>query len=192
MCSLNIYNNKLILKSLLIYSKIFPIQNISLFKNEICITILNEYLKFVILFLKLNTFLQYKILSSITGVDFLYNKARFEINYDLLSIRFNNRLRIKIFINELDTVHSCESVHLSSNWYECELWDMFGIFFLEHSNLKRILTDYGFSGNPLRKDFPLSGFIEIRYSENKKKILSEPLELSQEYRTFNYTNPWDF
>ena len=191
MSLIKVYKNELILKSIIIYSKILPIKNISLFNNEICFIISKKYLKFVILFLKLNTFSQYKILSSITGVDFLFNKSRFEINYDLLSIKFNNRIRIKVYTDELDLIESCESVHLSSNWYECEIWDMFGIFFSNHSNLKRILTDYGFSGNPLKKDFPLSGFFEIRYNDNKKKIISEPLELSQEYRTFNYTNPWD-
>ena len=191
MCSLKIYNNKLLIKSIINYSKIVPIKNISLFKNELSIIIDNKNLNFVILFFKLNVFSQYKVLSSITGVDFLFNKSRFEINYDLLSIRFNNRLRLKVYTDELESIQSCEVIHSSANWYECEIWDMFGIFFINHSNLKRILTDYGFIGNPLRKDFPLSGFIEIRYSENKKKILSEPIELAQEYRTFNYSNPWN-
>jgi len=185
------YNNKLVLKSLKSLSKIIPVKSFCFYNNEISLYVKLEALEFILFFFKLNTFTQYRVLSSITGVDFVYNKYRFEVNYDLLSLRFNNRLRIKVCTNELAGVISCEKLFSTANWYECEIWDMFGIFFINHSNLKRILTDYGFIGNPLRKDFPLSGFVEIKYNENQKKILSEPLEFSQEYRTFNYLNPWD-
>lgn len=185
------FNNKLLIKSLKLFSKIIPIKSFCSYKNETSIYVSLEFVEFVLIFLKLNTFTQYKILSSICAVDYFFNKFRFEICYDLLSITYNNRIKIKIYTDELTSVCSIEKVYRSANWYECEIWDMFGVFFFNHSNLKRILTDYGFIGNPLRKDFPLSGFIEIKYNENKKKILSEPLEFSQEYRTFNYYNPWD-
>lgn len=185
------YNNKLLLRSLINYSKILPIKSFCVYKNEISLSVGLDFLKFILVFLKFNTFTQYRVLGSITGVDYSYNKFRFELNYDLLSVRYNNRVKIKICTNEIRGVDSCEKLFYSANWYECEIWDMFGVFFIHHSSLRRILTDYGFVGNPLRKDFPLSGFVEIRYNENQKRILSEPLEFSQEYRTLNYSNPWD-
>jgi len=183
--------NNLLFKSLTYFSKIIPIKSICLFNNEIAFIIKLKNLKFVMFFLKNNTFSQYKSLSSISGVDYVYNKYRFEINYDLLSLRYSNRIKIKICLNELQGVSSCEKIFPAANWYECEIWDLFGIFFQKHSNLKRILTDYGFIGNPLRKDFPLSGFVEVSYCENEKKIITNHLELSQEYRTFNYKSPWN-
>ena len=139
---------------------------------------------------KMHTNCQYKILTCISGVDYLYKKNRFEINYELLSLRFNNRIRIKLFISEMEIVTSCQSIYPSSSWHECEVWDMYGIFFKNHPNLKRILTDYGFEGYPLRKDFPLCGFVEIKYNELEKRIVTESIELSQEYRTFNFLSPW--
>ena len=108
----------------------------------------------------------------------------------MLSIRYNCRIKIKTFVHELYPLDSCSNLFLSGDWYECEVWDLFGIFFLNHPNLKRILTDYGFEGHPLRKDFPLSGFFELRYNEFEKRVLYEPIELSQEYRTFDYFTPW--
>ena len=124
------------------------------------------------------------------AVDF-HNKYRFKLVYELLSVRYNSRIRIKIFSHELLTVESCDTLFSAASWYECEIWDLFGVFFKNHSNLKRILTDYGFEGYPLRKDFPLSGFIEVRYNETKKRIVSESIELSQEYRTFRFLSPWE-
>ena len=119
------------------------------------------------------------------------NKYRFKLVYELLSVRYNSRIRIKIFLNELMNVNSCDKLFLTGGWYECEIWDMFGVFFTNHSNLKRILTDYGFEGYPLRKDFPLSGFIEMRYNEIEKRVIAEPIELAQEYRTFKFLSPWE-
>jgi NADH dehydrogenase (ubiquinone) Fe-S protein 3 len=185
------YNNQLLIESLKNLSRLLPLKSFSIYNNEISLYVKIDYLEYAMIFLKLNTFSQYKILSSITGVDYIYNKFRFEICYDLLSLTYNNRIKLKVYTDELTGVNSCEKIYSTANWYECEIWDLFGIFFKNHSNLKRILTDYGFLGNPLKKDFPLSGFIEVKYNENKKKIISEPLEFSQEYRTFNYLNPWD-
>ena len=134
---------------------------------------------------------QFESLCCISGVDYPYNKYRFAVVYELLSVRYNNRLRIKTSSTELLAVDSSAYVYDSAGWYECEIWDMYGVFFKKHPNLKRILTDYGFIGYPLRKDFPLSGYIEMRYSELEKRVLNESLELSQEYRTFNFSSPWE-
>ena len=134
---------------------------------------------------------QFHVLVSITVVDSLHNSNRFELNYELLSLKFNNRLRIKVYLNELSFINSCEKLFPAATWYECEVWDMFGVYFTNHKNLKRILTDYGFEGHPLRKDFPLTGHSEVRYSEDQKKVISEPVKLEQNYRNFDYESPWE-
>lgn len=187
----NIKQKKLILKSIKIILNMLPIKNILFFKDEIVILINSKFLIVILTFLKLHTHSQYNLLVCISGVDYLYKKYRFELNYELLSMRFNNRIRIKLFFDELTSIPSIDKLFSSASWYECEIWDMFGIFFSNHSNLKRILTDYGFEGNPLKKDFPLSGYIEIKYNEAQKRIISESIELSQEYRTFNFLSPWE-
>jgi NADH/F420H2 dehydrogenase subunit C len=144
-----------------------------------------------LLFLKNNILCQFKILSCISGVDYPANKYRYRIVYELLSIRYNSRLRVKIFNYELMPVNSCEQLFPTAAWFECEIWDMFGIFFQNHSNLRRILTDYGFEGYPLRKDFPLSGYVEMNYNEVQKGVKEESIELSQEYRDFDTYSLWE-
>lgn len=137
---------------------------------------------------------QYKILSCISGVDFLGTKIntfyRFSVVYDLLSLTYNTRLKIKIFLNELSFLSSSTSIFINSNWWEREIWDMYGIWFSNHPDLRRILTDYGFDGFPLRKDFPLVGFYEVVYDFKKKRIVSQPCEFSQEFRNFSFENIW--
>jgi NADH dehydrogenase (ubiquinone) Fe-S protein 3 len=182
--------HKLILKSITSLVKILPINTVLFFNNELNLVIEPKFLINTLIFLKYHVLSQFKVLTLISAVDYLHKKDRFELNYELLSIRFNNRIRIKTKLNEVLGINSCEFVYSSANWYECEIWDMFGIFFFKHSNLKRILTDYGFEGNPLRKDFPLSGYVELKYNDIYKRIVNEPLELAQEYRTFNFLNPW--
>jgi len=120
----------------------------------------------------------------------LLKKYRFAVIYDLLSLTFNNRIRVNIFITDLTIVTSSVNVFLNANWWEREIWDLFGIYFAKHPDLRRILTDYGFEGFPLRKDFPLSGYIEVRYDENKKRIITESIELTQEFRLFSFETPW--
>jgi len=111
--------------------------------------------------------------------------------YDLLSVSYNNRIRIKVYIDELEPIKSLTFLFPCANWWEREVWDMFGIFFFDHPDLRRILTDYGFEGFPLRKDFPLSGYTEVRYDQNQQRVICEPIEqFSQEFRSFNFTNPW--
>jgi NADH dehydrogenase (ubiquinone) Fe-S protein 3 len=142
-------------------------------------------------FLKNNVCCQYKVLSSISGTDFPQKFARFEISYDLLSLRFNNRIRVKTQVDEVTSLESSTPLFKCADWYEREIWDLFGVFFANHSDLRRILTDYGFEGHPLRKDFPLTGYVEVRYDEAIKRVVCEPVELSQEFRQFDFASPWE-
>ena len=174
----------------MLFKKIFPFILYQTFYKEESITLLKEHLLFVIYCLKYHYRSQYHLLVSISGIDFLGNKYRFGIAYELLSLKFNNRIRLKIYLNEVSSVISITSQFINANWWEREVWDMFGIFFKKHPSLRRILTDYGFEGFPLRKDFPLSGYIELRYDTFKKKLIAEPLELAQEYRFFSYESQW--
>lgn len=171
--------------------QILPIINYTLYKNELSINIPTKKLVPILFFLKNHTNSQFKILSEICAVDYINNENRFEIIYNLLSIRFNSRLKIKIKINEFQSIDSIIEIYKAANWCEREVWDMFGICFNNHSDLRRILTDYGFEGHPLRKDFPLSGFLEVFYNELKKRVVYEPINLSQQYRLFEFNNPWD-
>jgi NADH dehydrogenase (ubiquinone) Fe-S protein 3 len=171
--------------------QILPIINYTLYKNELCINISSKKLIPILFFLKNHTNSQFKLLSEICAIDYINKKQRFEIVYNLLSIRFNSRLKVKININELQPIDSIISIYLAANWCEREIWDMFGIFFSNHPDLRRILTDYGFEGHPLRKDFPLSGFLEVFYNELKKRVVYEPINLSQQYRLFEFNTPWN-
>jgi NADH dehydrogenase (ubiquinone) Fe-S protein 3 len=184
-------NKKLIIKSLRELSKTCPLEKIQVFNDNLILIVKPKSLVNTLLFLKNHVMFQFKVLTCISGVDYPANKYRFQVVYELLSVRYNYRIRVKTFTHELLGIESCEKIFLAAGWYECEIWDMFGVFFKNHSNLKRILTDYGFEGYPLRKDFPLSGFIEMRYNEIEKRVVNEPLELCQEYRTFNYLSAWE-
>ena len=137
-----------------------------------------------------NSSIPFDQLIDITAIDYPENLPRFEMVYLLLSTALKKRLTVKILVNEGDLIKSCVSIFKSANWSEREIWDMFGIFFSGHPDLRRLLTDYGFEGHPLRKDFPLTGHSEVRYSEDKKKVISEPVKLEQNYRNFDYESPW--
>lgn len=139
----------------------------------------------------LHTNMQCKMLIDVTAVDYPSRAQRFEVVYNLLSVQYNMRLRIKASVDELTPVPSVSHLYPSANWFERETWDMFGICFLHHPDLRRILTDYGFEGHPLRKDFPLSGYVEFRYDDSKKRVISEPVELAQEFRYFDFASPWE-
>ncbi|XP_046390531.1 NADH dehydrogenase [ubiquinone] iron-sulfur protein 3, mitochondrial [Ischnura elegans] len=134
---------------------------------------------------------QFTNLADLTAVDVPSRTYRFELVYNLLSLRFNSRIRIKTYTDELTPIDSSCEVYNASNWYEREVWDMFGVFFANHPDLRRILTDYGFEGHPFRKDFPLSGYVEVRYDDDKKRVVIEPLELAQEFRRFELSSPWE-
>jgi len=144
-----------------------------------------------ILFLKTNEKCKFKQLIDITAVDYPQKEKRFKIVYLLLSHENNLRLIIKINIDEKEKVPSITKIFPSANWMEREIFDMYGISFKDHPDLRRILTDYGFEGYPLRKDFPLTGHTEVRYSEDKKKVIYEPVKLDQEYREFDSQSPWE-
>ena len=159
--------------------------------KNIYINIENENLLEVIAFLKNNNETKFKQLIDITAVDYPEKEKRFKIVYLLLSHEFNSRVLIDFFINENEIVTSLTSIFPSSNWMEREVFDMYGIKFKDHPDLRRILTDYGFIGHPLRKDFPLTGHNEVRYSEDKKKVIYEPVKLEQNYRNFDYKSPWE-
>ena len=144
-----------------------------------------------ILFLKTNGKCKFKQLIDITAVDYPDNERRFKIVYLLLSHENNLRIVVNLNLDENVEVPSITKIFPSANWMEREVFDMYGIKFKDHPNLKRILTDYGFKGYPLRKDFPLTGHTEVRYSENKKKVILEPVKLDQEYRNFDFESPWE-
>ena len=145
----------------------------------------------VILFLKNNENTSFKQLIDITAVDYPENEKRFKLVYLLLSHEFNSRILIDCFVNENEIPPSLTKIYPSANWMEREVFDMYGIQFKNHPDLRRILTDYNFNGYPLRKDFPLTGHKEVRYSEEEKKVIYEPVKLEQNYRNFDYESPWE-
>jgi NADH dehydrogenase (ubiquinone) Fe-S protein 3 len=171
--------------------KVLPIINYTIYKNELSIKIPFNKIIPIFFFLKNHTNCQFKILSDLCVVDYIIKKERFDVVYNILSVRFNSRIRVKVSITELQSIDSIISIYKAANWWEREAWDMFGIFFFNHPDLRRILTDYGFEGHPLRKDFPLSGFLEVYYNELKKRVVYEPINLSQQYRLFEFNSPWD-
>ena len=144
-----------------------------------------------ILFLKTNQKCKFRQLIDITAVDYPQKEKRFKVVYLLLSHENNLRLIINTSIDEKETIPSITKIFPSANWMEREVFDMYGISFKDHPDLRRILTDYGFDGYPLRKDFPLTGHTEVRYSEEKKKVISESVKLDQEYRDFDFESPWE-
>ena len=130
-------------------------------------------------------------ISDLCGVDYPTRAKRFEVVYNLLSLKHNSRIRVKIAADEATPVPSVVEVHPSANWYEREVWDMYGVVFDGHPDLRRILTDYGFEGHPQRRDFPLTGYVELRYDEDKKRVVYEPVKLNQAYRSFDSLSPWE-
>ncbi len=166
--------------------------NVSIIKHEqLYLNINSENLIDVVIFLKTNKETKFKQLIDITAVDYPEKEKRFKLVYLFLSHEFNQRILIDYEINEKETVNSLTSVFPSANWMEREVFDMYGINFKNHPDLRRILTDYGFEGYPLRKDFPLTGHNEVRYSEDKKKVIYEKVKLEQKYRNFDYESPWE-
>ena len=159
--------------------------------NQLVIYIDVEDIISTILFLKTNEKCRFRQLIDITAVDYPQDEKRFKVVYLLLSHEKNLRIIINTTIDEKIIVPSITKIFPSANWMEREVFDMYGISFKDHPDLRRILTDYGFNGYPLRKDFPLTGHTEVRYSEEKKKVISEPVKLDQEYRDFDFESPWE-
>ena len=142
-------------------------------------------------FLKIDSSCRFSSLVDITAVDYPGREKRFDVVYHLLSMYQNHRVRLRMAIREEDTVASIVDVHPSANWFEREIYDMFGLLFSGHPDLRRLLTDYGFRGHPLRKDFPTTGYTELRYDEVEKRVVYEPVSLVQEYRQFDFMSPWE-
>ena len=159
--------------------------------NQIYIEIEKENLVEVTLFLKTNNNTKFRQLIDITVVDYPEKSQRFKIVYLFLSHEFNQRLVMSYSVNENEVISSLTSIYPAANWMEREVFDMYGVNFKDHPDLRRILTDYNFEGHPLRKDFPLTGHTEVRYSEEQKKVISEPVKLEQNYRNFDYESPWE-
>ena len=167
------------------------IQNSSIINGELLIETGERDLIDVVQFLKSNENCKFKQLIDIAGVDYPENEKRFELVYLLLSHEKNLRIKILIKFQINETITSLTKIFPSANWMEREVFDMYGIKFKNHPDLRRILTDYGFKGHPLRKDFPLTGFNEVRYSEKDKKVIYEPVKLEQNYRNFDFESPWE-
>ncbi|MFN4090171.1 MAG: NADH-quinone oxidoreductase subunit C [Alphaproteobacteria bacterium] len=145
----------------------------------------------VLTFLRDDSNCHFRQLVSICGADYPERERRFEVVYNLLSHRHNQRIRVKVAADEETPVPSVTGVFSSAGWYERETWDLFGVFFSDHPDLRRLLTDYGFEGHPLRKDFPLTGYVEVRYDPDQKRVVYEPVNLTQEFRSFDFLSPWE-
>ncbi len=145
----------------------------------------------VLTFLKEDIKCQFKMLVDLCGVDYPERAERFDVVYNLLSLRHNTRIRVKVTTDEQTPIPSVTELYKTAGWFEREAWDMYGIFFSDHPDLRRLLTDYGFEGHPLRKDFPLTGFVEVRYDEEEKRVVYEPVKLTQDFRTFDFLSPWE-
>ncbi len=159
--------------------------------GELTVRVTREHICQVLKFLRDDARCRYEVLIDICGVDWPGRENRFDVVYHLLSMRHNTRLRVKVETNETSPVPSAVDVYAAANWFEREAYDMYGILFSGHPDLRRLLTDYGFKGYPLRKDFPLTGYVEVRYDDEKKRVVYEPVKLTQEFRNFDFESPWE-
>ncbi|PPR76293.1 MAG: NADH-quinone oxidoreductase chain 5 [Alphaproteobacteria bacterium MarineAlpha3_Bin4] len=159
--------------------------------DELTVTVRRDDILEVLKVLRDDANCQFKQLVDVCGVDYPEKETRFAVVYNLLSLTHNLRIRIKIWTDEDTPVPSACELFSSANWWEREVWDLYGIYFSGHPDLRRILTDYGFEGHPLRKDFPLTGYVEMRYDDEQKRVVYEPVKLTQEFRTFDFLSPWE-
>ena len=167
------------------------VQSTAVAFGELTVTANLAHLKDLVEFLRDDTSCRFSSLVDITAVDHPERVARFDVVYHFLSMYRNQRIRVKVAVREDEMVPSIVAIHPSANWFEREVFDMFGILFSGHTDLRRILTDYGFIGHPLRKDFPTTGYVEVRYDEAEKRVVYEPVKLVQEYRQFDFMSPWE-
>lgn len=159
--------------------------------DELVLRARRELIVKVLTFLRDDVNCRFQQLMDVCGVDYPEREKRFEVVYNLLSLTHNMRVRVKVETDEETPVPSVSGVFSSATWWEREAWDLFGIYFSEHPDLRRIMTDYGFDGHPLRKDFPLTGYVEVRYDDEQKRVVYEPVKLTQEFRTFDFLSPWE-
>lgn len=167
------------------------VREFSVYKGELCLLVERESIVKVMCFLHDDGSCQFKLLMDVCGVDYPQRVERFEVVYNLLSLRHNQRIRVKVMTDEVTPVPSVVDIFPTSGWFEREVWDMYGVFFSGNPDLRRILTDYGFDGHPQRKDFPLTGYVEMRYDPEKQRVVYEPVKLPQAYRSFDFMSPWE-
>ena len=167
------------------------VKDLSIVGDQLVAIVEKEDITKLLVFLRDDVNCQFKQLMDICGVDYPERPQRFEVVYNLLSLVHNNRVTVKVMLEDNSSIPSVSKVFSSADWWEREIWDLFGIFFSGHPDLRRILTDYGFDGHPLRKDFPLTGYVEVRYDDAQKRVVYEPVKLTQEYRDFDFLSPWE-
>ncbi len=167
------------------------IEEVSFAQNELVITVPVGSLISVLSFLRDDPNCQFKQLMDVCGVDYPSQEKRFGVVYNLLSLTLNSRVRVKVWTDEDTPVPTATELFSSASWFEREVWDLYGVYFSDHPDLRRILTDYGFEGHPLRKDFPLTGYVELRYDDEQKRVVYEPVQLTQEFRSFDFLSPWE-
>ena len=167
------------------------VKDLSIVGDQLVAIVEKEDIAKLLVFLRDDVNCQFKQLMDICGVDYPERPQRFEVVYNLLSLVHNNRVTVKVMLDDNSSIPSVSKVFSSADWWEREIWDLFGIFFSGHPDLRRILTDYGFDGHPLRKDFPLTGYVEVRYDDAQKRVVYEPVKLTQEYRDFDFLSPWE-
>ncbi len=159
--------------------------------GELMLWTTSEHVVRLLTFLRDDSNCLYKLLVDVCGVDYPEREERFEVVYNLLGLKHNQRIRVKLSAGEDAPVPSVAGVFKVAAWFEREAWDLYGIFFSDHPDLRRILTDYGFEGHPMRKDFPLTGYVEVRYDDEQKRVVYEPVKLTQEFRSFDFLSPWE-
>lgn len=159
--------------------------------DELVLVTRPDSLRKVMRFLRDDSQCLFKILVDVCGVDYPERERRFDVVYNMLSISHNQRIRVKVRVAEDEAVPSIAQLYPTANWFEREVWDLYGVYFAEHPDLRRILTDYGFEGHPLRKDFPLTGHVEVRYDDEQKRVVYEPVRLTQDFRSFDFLSPWE-
>jgi NADH-quinone oxidoreductase subunit C len=159
--------------------------------GQLIVTVPAERIVSVVTTLRDDPKFLFEQLIDVCGVDYPDRPQRFEVVYALLSVSLNHRLRVKVATDEDTPVPSVVAVYPAANWFERETWDLYGVFFADHPDLRRILTDYGFDGHPLRKDFPLTGYVELRYDPDQRRVVYEPVKLTQDFRTFDFSSPWE-
>lgn len=167
------------------------VQAVDVFRGELSFTVNIDDIPQILMMLREDNGGGFTQLSDLTAVDYPSRGKRFDVIYQLLSVTLNQRIRLKAEIGDGEVAPSVSHIFTSAEWSEREVWDMFGIFFSGHNDLRRLLTDYGFEGHPLRKDFPLTGTVETRYDDQEKRVIYEPVTLTQEFRDFDYMSPWE-
>jgi len=166
-------------------------ESVAIVNDELVVVVNRDTIVRVLTFLRDDVNCQFKQLMDVCGADYPERAERLEVVYNLLSLTHNRRIRVKVRTDEETPMPTVTGVFSSAGWWEREVWDLLGVYFSGHPDLRRILTDYGFEGHPLRKDFPLTGYVEVRYDDEQKRVVYEPVKLPQEFRTFDFLSPWE-